>query len=134
MPDYWTDGPDQTITIGTLPGMKFDQTEIEVKPRAKIKLEFNNPDDMIHNLLIVNPGTADEIASAAIDLGLKGHEKGYVPDSDDVLFHTALLEPNTSDVIYFQAPTEPGVYQFVCTFPGHARTMRGILRVVGDSL
>jgi len=134
MPESWTNGPDQTVTIGTLPGMKFDKTEIEVKAGAKIKLQLNNPDDMIHNLLVVNPGTADELASAAIELGLQGHQKGYVPDSDNVLYHTALLEPNTSDVIYFEAPLEPGEYQFVCTFPGHARSMRGILRVVGANL
>jgi len=114
--------------------MKFDISEIEVKAGAKIKLELNNPDDMIHNLLVVNPGTADEVATAAIELGLQGHAMGYVPDLNQVLFHTALLEPNTSDAIYFEAPLEPGEYQFVCTFPGHARSMRGILRVVGNNL
>jgi len=134
MPESWTNGPDQTVTIGTLPGMKFDKAEIEVKAGSKIKLQLNNPDDMIHNLLVVNPGTADELAAAAIELGLEGHQKGYVPDSDNVLYHTALLEPNTSDVIYFEAPLEPGEYQFVCTFPGHARSMRGILRVVANNL
>ncbi len=134
MPDSWTNGPDRTVSVGTLPGMKFDKTEIQVKAGSRIKLVLNNPDDMIHNLLVVDPGTADHVAAAALELGLRGHEKGYVPDSDQVLYHTALLEPNASDVIYFEAPSEAGDYQFVCTFPGHARTMRGILRVVANNL
>ncbi|MDH3650811.1 MAG: plastocyanin/azurin family copper-binding protein, partial [Saprospiraceae bacterium] len=129
MPGSWLDGPDQTVEIGTLPGMRYDTDEISIKAGSKIKWVFNNPDDMMHNLLIVQPGTADQVGNTALQLGLKGQEKGFIPESDEVLFHTNLLEPNSSDVIYFTAPIEPGEYMFVCTFPGHAATMRGVLRV-----
>lgn len=129
MPAAWEDGADQTVTIGTLPGMQFDTKEIRVAPGAKIKLVFNNPDDMMHNLVIVEPGKIDEVAQLAIDLGLQGQEKGYIPESDLILFHTNLLAPQSSDVIYFQAPEKPGEYGFVCTFPGHALIMRGKLLV-----
>ncbi len=130
MPDEWIDGPDQTITIGTLPGMRFDITEIRVRSGEKVKLVFDNPDDMMHNLLIVNPGTIDQVAQMAIELGLQGQEKGYVPESDDLLFHTNLLAPHSSDIIYFTAPETPGSYGFVCTFPGHALIMRGKMEVL----
>lgn len=130
MPESWTDGPDQSIAIQAEPGMLFDLKEIEVKAGSKVRFEFKNPDDMIHNIVIVKPGTADQVAAKAFELGLSGHEKGYIPESDMVLFHTSLLQPNTSDVIYFEAPDEPGDYQYVCTFPGHSFTMRGILRVI----
>ena len=53
----------------------------------------------------------------------------YVPESKAILTHTGLLEPETSQTIYFRAPVTPREYAFVCTFPGHAATMRGILRV-----
>jgi azurin len=53
----------------------------------------------------------------------------YVPRSDDVLYHTALLEPQKSETIYFQAPATPGEYSYVCTFPGHYITMQGTMRV-----
>ncbi|NND09487.1 MAG: auracyanin family protein [Saprospiraceae bacterium] len=130
MPVDWTAGPDQNIIIGTLPGMQFDIKEISIKAGEKIRLELNNPDDMMHNLLIVAPNSADEVAQLAVDLGLSGQEKGYIPDSDLVLYHTNLLMPNSSDVIYFSAPETPGEYPFVCTFPGHSFIMRGVITVL----
>lgn len=130
MPTVWTNGPDQTVTVGTLPGMQFDTREIVIEAGSKIKWVFNNPDDMMHNLVIVSPGSIDQVAQLAIDLGLQGQEKGYIPESDLVLYHTNLLPPNSSDVIYFTAPENPGDYAYVCTFPGHALIMRGVLRVI----
>jgi len=70
------------------------------------------------------------VTAEEIYLRLKGQSKAYVPDSDLVLAHTTLLRPGSSNEIYFQVPAEPGDYEFVCTFPAHAVTMRGILKVV----
>jgi azurin len=80
--------------------------------------------------VIVTPGSIDQVAQLAIDLGLQGQTKGYIPESDDVLFHSNLLAPQTSDVFYFEAPSEPGNYAYVCTFPGHALIMRGVMKVI----
>jgi azurin len=129
MPKTWTK-VEQTINIGTKSGMRFDVAEITVKAGSNIKLVFNNPDDMMHNLLIVKPNSPDQVAEAAINLGLQGSAMGYIPNSDQVLFHTNLLGPNDSDTIYFTAPSTPGNYGFICTFPGHGASMRGILKVV----
>ncbi len=129
MPTAWTSGPDQTINIGTAPGLQYDIKEITIKAGSKIKLVFNNNDDMLHNLLIVNPEKATEVGQLALGLGLEGEEKGYIPDSDDVLYHTNVLQPHSSDAIYFEAPTKKGTYQYVCTFPGHAMVMRGTLNI-----
>lgn len=130
MPVSWSNGPDQIVTISTLPGMQFDSKEVVVKAGTKVKWILENPDDMMHNLVIVTPGSIDLVAQLAIDLGLRGQEMGYIPNSDNVLFHTNLLAPQNSDVIYFVAPAEPGNYGYVCTFPGHALIMRGVLKVV----
>ncbi len=129
VPASWTNGPDESIDLGSKAGMLFDKNLITVKAGSKIRLTFNNPDDMMHNFLLVKPGKADAVGEQAVALGLVGQEKGYIPDSDDVLFHTTLLTPNSNDVIFFEAPTQPGDYPYVCTFPGHAASMRGILRV-----
>ena len=129
MPAAWNGRPDATLTIGTLPGLKFDTDALEVTAGSRVALVFNNNDDMLHNLVITTPDTVDAVAMDAMRLGLKGHEMAYVPESDAVLFHTGLLEPETAETIYFTAPTEPGTYTFVCTFPGHATTMQGTLRV-----
>src|SRR5690606_2544207 len=61
MPAAWRGGPDKTIVMGTKPGLQFDIPEFAVAPGAKIKLVFNNDDDMQHNVVFVAPGKSDEI-------------------------------------------------------------------------
>lgn len=130
MPAGWTNGPDATITIGTEPGLRFDLPSFDVQAGTRLKLVFDNDDDMMHNLLVVTPGSGDRVGDQAIALGLNGPEQHYVPEMEEVLFHTALLEPETEEAIYFTVPTEPGEYTYICSFPGHAFTMRGTMRVV----
>src|SRR5262249_17685632 len=43
-----------------------------------------------------------------------------------------LLQPRAMEKISFTAPTKPGVYPYVCTYPGHWRRMHGALYVVED--
>nr|MBI1229988.1 auracyanin family protein [Cytophagales bacterium] len=130
MPAAWSKGPDYTFSIGTKPGLKYDVELLEVKTGSKVKITFNNDDDMLHNLVVVKPTTAIKVGEEALKMGLEGSQKNYIPASEDVLFHTNILSPETSESIYFQAPTVPGDYTYVCTFPGHAYVMQGILRVV----
>lgn len=130
MPASWTNGPDQVINIGTVPGLKFDISEIQVKAGSKIRLNLNNNDDMLHNLVVVKPGTANTVGELGLNLGLKGTEMNYVPKTNDVLFHTNIVEPEKTESIYFVAPKQVGVYQYLCTFPGHYTLMQGKLKVV----
>ena len=129
MPSSWFDGPDVTLTLTTTSGMKYREKELKVKAGQKVKFVLNNPDDMMHNVAIVKPGKVAVVADLANNLGLRGQEKGYIPESDDLLFHSNLLVPGSTDIFYFVAPTEPGEYEYVCTFPAHSTTMRGILKV-----
>jgi uncharacterized cupredoxin-like copper-binding protein len=127
-PDDW-DKIDQNIVIGTLPGLKYNRTFVTMRAGSRVKWTFSNNDDMPHNLVLVKPATANDVGTAAMSLGLKGAEMNYVPKSGSVLFHTKLTGPGASDVIYFVAPPTPGDYVFMCTVPGHAAVMRGVLRV-----
>jgi azurin len=129
MPASWNGQVDQTVTIRTEPGLRFDLSEVRVEAGDRVRLVLVNADDMLHNLVVVRPGTVDGVVQAAMNLGLSGTDLHYVPDSADVLYHTALLQPNSEEAIYFQAPSAPGAYTYVCTFPGHGITMRGTLIV-----
>lgn len=120
---------DQAFLLGTQPGLKFDQTLLTTKAGTRIRLIFRNTDDMLHNFVLCAPGKGQDVGTAALALGVEGTAKNYVPDSADVLFHTAITQPETSDTIYFIAPTTPGDYDFICSFPGHSAIMKGILRV-----
>ncbi len=129
MPAGWKQ-PDQVIAIGTKPGLKYDISEVQVKAGTRIKLIFSNNDDMTHNVVIVEPGAAKEVGDQAFNLGLKGSQMNYIPASAKVLFHTNLIQPGSSETIYFNAPLKPGNYTILCTYPGHAMIMQAVLRVV----
>lgn len=125
IPDAWKNKVDRTITLGTKPGLKFDKEALTVKAGERIKLVFNNNDDMMHNMVITRPGAINSVGEAALKLGLAGERVSYVPNLQEVLFHTRLLGPNQSETIYFVAPNQPGEYPYLCTFPGHYQVMQG---------
>jgi azurin len=120
---------DIVIQVGTKPGLKFDLENFTVPEGSKVKLIFNNNDDMLHNLVITKPGKGEAVGKKALDMGLKGSQFGYVPESDDVLFNTCILQPDASQAIYFIAP-KVGAYSYICSFPGHFYAMKGIMKVV----
>ena len=66
----------------------------------------------------------------ALEAAKAGPAKEYFPESkkDEVLAHTKLLGPGESETIYFTAPVK-GVYDYVCTFPGHFALMKGKMTV-----
>jgi putative membrane-bound dehydrogenase-like protein len=109
--------------------MSYDTKELTVKAGKKIQLTFANPDFMPHNIVLVNPGKADAIAMQALTLGARGFEIGFVPESKDILWSSKLIDHGKEQVIEFTAPTKPGDYPYVCTFPGHHMLMRGMLHV-----
>lgn len=129
MPSGWENGADVQTELATEPGLKYDREIITVSAGSRVALTFNNDDDMAHNVVITAPESADKVGQAAMNLGLDADDLEYVPRIDEVLYHSSMLEPGQMETIYFEVPEEPGDYQFVCTFPGHYITMRGVLRV-----
>jgi uncharacterized cupredoxin-like copper-binding protein len=129
LPETWRNGADVEITIGTKPGLKFDREYFEVPEGSKVKLIFNNNDDMLHNLLVTRKGKGQQVGEMALRLGLDGSRLGYVPTTDDVLFNTCLIQPESSQAIYFIAPPA-GEYPYICSYPGHYMVMTGVMKVV----
>ena len=125
-----TESPDVQLHVGTLPNLQFSETEFTVVAGSHVALTFHNDDDMLYNLVVVEHEAADEIAMAALQLGLRGHEMQYVPDSDAILAHTGLLEPGDSETVVFHVPDQSGEYVFICTLSGHATTMRGTIQAL----
>lgn len=124
-------GPvDAALAVTAEAGLKFSVTRLEVKAGSRVRLVLDNPADMPHNLVVVAPGRADAVHEASLRMGLDGPAQQYVPRTRDVLFHTRLVDPGKRDTLTFRAPTAPGEYPYLCTFPGHGAVMRGVLRVV----
>ena len=114
------------VRVGTLvEQLKFSVKSFKVKAGKKIKLTFVNSDNLPHNFVIVKPGAADEVGTAAMLLGAKGFELDWLPESDKIIVASKMLDNKGEQVLEFSAPGEAGEYPFVCTFPGHHLLMRG---------
>jgi putative membrane-bound dehydrogenase-like protein len=112
--------------------LQFDKKQITVQAGQKVTIVLENPDGMQHNLVVIQPGTLDKVGAAADLLARdpKGAELNYVPRIPEVLHATKLLNTGESFTLEFTAPSVPGEYPYVCTFPGHWRGMNGIMKVV----
>ncbi len=111
--------------------MKFSPTEFRVKAGSDIRLIFENPDSMLHNIIILAPGSKETVGALADQMSgdPDSIKKAYVPDSKDVLHASKLVNPNQNEELKFKAPNTPGTYPYLCTFPGHWRVMQGVMIV-----
>jgi len=113
--------------------MAFNATEIQVKAGHKYEFIFENPDHMLHNLVITQPGQAFKVGEMvdAMTAQPDAMAKHFVPDTDLILFSTPQIPYGGKFNKKFTTPEKPGRYPFLCTFPGHWRLMRGIM-IVGE--
>lgn len=117
------------IEINAIPGIRFDRVRFQAPPGAPVKLQFNNRDDvadMDHNVVVTRPGARMEVVTAGMQAGVENH---YVPDSPLVIAFTPQLKRGEDYTLRFTAPSEPGAYPYVCTFPGHGFVMYGVMYV-----
>lgn len=121
------------ISLKVVPNvMQYSKKVITVKAGQKVILNFENPDGMQHNFVLLKQGTMQRVGAAADALAQdpKGAQKSYVPQIPEVLYATKLLSPDQEITLQFTAPSQPGDYPYICTFPGHWRIMNGILKVI----
>lgn len=124
-----------TITITSDDRMRFEPSRFTVRAGDVITLTLSNvglmpKETMGHNLIILDRSVKpDPFATASIGRP----DKDYIaPEyADRVIAATKVLGPGEKETIRFQAPSEPGEYPFVCSFPGHTPAgMRGVMLVV----
>ncbi len=123
----------RVIAIGTVSHrMIYDKEVITVQAGKPVEFRFSNTDDMPHNFAIAIPGALQEVGELAEATGRDADavQRHYIPKSDKVLIGSKLLQPGESQALTFEVPREPGVYPYVCTYPGHWRRMYGALYVV----
>lgn len=114
--------------------MKFSVTSFEVKAGQDVKVIFTNMGSMPkaamgHNFVLLKKGSD---VKAFADAAVTAAATDYIPASkaDEIVAHTKLLGPKQTDEISFKAPTEPGEYPFLCSFPAHFLSgMKGVIVV-----
>jgi len=124
---------EKKVQIHASDQMKYDVASIEATAGQKVTVTLTNAGTlpkaaMAHNFVLLKAGT-DVIAFASA--AMTHPENGYIPPdmADKVIVATKTLGPGESDTVTFVAPAA-GVYDYICTFPGHALAgMRGTLTV-----
>jgi azurin len=108
--------------------MRFDKELFRVRAGRKISLMFKNTSaksaaSMTHNVVVLKSGV--DIADFA-DVAHNAKAEQFVPSSLDslIIAHTRLVSGGDSDQVEFIIP-KSGVYDFICSFPGHWGTMQG---------
>lgn len=122
----------QIIRIKTLQAqMRYDVAEFTVRPGAEVKIILENVDDMPHNLVFFQAGT-DVVAAANKNMERpeEALKRNWLPEDPRMFAHSKMVDPKATDEFSFRAPDKAGVYPYVCTFPGHALTMQGQMKVV----
>jgi len=127
----------RVIRVGTLfDQMSFDKERMVVQAGKPVEFIFENTDIMPHNFVIVTPGNLEKVGMAAEVFATSPGAAAaqYVPNmpAGVVLLKSRLLQTRQSQQLAFTAPKEPGIYPYVCTYPGHWRRMHGALYVVPD--
>lgn len=107
--------------------MQFNTKEIKAKAGKKVKLTLRHVGKldinvMGHNVVILKQGVdlLEFSAKAAVE-----RENKYIPkNSQDIIAHTNLIGGGQVTSIEFDVP-EAGIYDFLCSFPGHSGLMKG---------
>ena len=116
---------DTTLRVSAVGGLQFSQKRFVVRPNTRVRIVFQNTDDMAHNLVVTKPNARARVVEFALALGPKGPAQHHVPIMDDVLAHTTSVEPGNTDSLQVQLTS--GAYPFVCTYPGHGSIMFGVI-------
>ena len=114
--------------------MKYNLTRIEVKAGQDVTVTLTNMGSvpkaaMAHNWILLKKGSDPK---AFADAAVTAAAADYMPAqlADQVIAYTKLLGPKQSDEIKFKAPSEPGEYHFLCSFPAHFLSgMTGVMVV-----
>jgi len=123
-----------TLEFTANDSMKFNVTRVEVRAGQQVKVILTNIGSMPkaamgHNWVLLQRGSD---VKAFADAAVGAAATDYIPAAlqAQVIAHTKMLGPKQTDEITFTAPSEPGEYPFVCSFPAHyVAGMHGVLVV-----
>jgi azurin len=117
-----------TIDLQANENMRFNKELFKIHAGKKVMLIFKNTSapsgaSMAHNVVILKPGT--DMADFA-DVARNAQKEQYIPSAVQslIIAHTKLVNGGESDDVEFTI-NQPGVYDFICSFPGHWGTMQG---------
>ncbi|HIG29462.1 MAG TPA: hypothetical protein EYQ50_17370 [Verrucomicrobiales bacterium] len=121
------------LQVNAVAGLQFEPKYLEVKAGARVALTVVNKDmSLQHNFVLVRPESLQVVGEGSMKLASspRGLAQHYVIKDEGVLAMSPILEGGASYIVYFNAPSKPGEYPYLCTFPGHWQVTRGVLKVI----
>jgi azurin len=116
--------PDLTVEIETLGNqMKYNVVKIKEKKNSTLLIKFKNNATlpvMKHNIIVLNSEDAiDAVGTAALSA------ENNIPDHPSIIASSSMVGPGESTELLINIPDQPGVYPYICTYPGHYQVMQG---------
>jgi azurin len=123
-----------SIEISGNDSMKFDVTNFTVKPGEVVHVSLSNTGTlpktvMGHNWILLKAGKDGAAYSSA---AANAKDEEYEPKAlaGDVIARIGLLGARQNGDVTFTAPTVPGKYVYLCSFPAHFQVgMHGTMTV-----
>jgi azurin len=117
----------RALTIEAGKNLSYTVRSFTVRAGEPIKLTLLNPDVVPHNWALIKPGSLARVGDLVNKIIAEpdAATRHYIPRTDDVLVYTDIVGPQDQFAISFRAPTTPGRYPYLCTFPGHWMVMNG---------
>ena len=122
----------RVIEISGNDQMQYSVTAITATAGESLKVVFTNAgtlpkEAMGHNWILLKAGT-DVMAFATDSMMAKDTDYIAPKHKDKVIAFIGVQGPKKSGEVTFTAPA-PGVYNYICSFPGHFMIMKGTLTV-----
>lgn len=113
----------RTIELTGGDTMKYNLASIHARPGERLHVVLRSVGTapkvvMAHNFVLLKPGVKPEdFVNAAVD----ARATDFIPTSmqDKVIVAKGLVGPGEAVEVTFTAPTKPGTYTYLCSFPGH---------------
>jgi uncharacterized cupredoxin-like copper-binding protein len=121
-----TTGSGEALAIGSDGELlAFDKTTLEVAAGKTYTLTFtNNSTAVQHNWVLLDGGS--DVVNAAATAATAAQVKARNPlaavppaDTPGLLVAMPIVNSGKTGEVTFKAPTKPGTYTFICTFPAH---------------
>jgi azurin len=125
--------PTKVVEIEVGDNMRFSPATIEAQPGQQLRVVLKPVGKiaaLAHNFVLLKKGIGPKAFVDKASAATK--ETGAIPSAmkDQVIASSPLVKSGDTGEVTFEAPTRPGEYDFVCTFPGHFNLgMRGQLVV-----
>ena len=124
----------RTVDLVANDEMKYSVTTITAKPGEQLRVRVIARGvvpkvAMAHNFVLLKPGTNE---LKFLEAGAMFRDTDFISPKlmANVLAKTTMAGPGETVQAVFSAPTKPGSYAYICTFPGHFQAgMKGVLIV-----